>query len=175
VSVLPILIQGEPVLRRRAAPVAEITEDIRRLARDMTETMYAAPGRGLAAPQVGVAQRLFVIDAFWKDGADRAPRVMIDPEILGTSDETAAREEGCLSIPGVPVRVERPAAVHLGWTDPEGVRHEEWLSGIEAVCAQHEFDHLEGRLISDRLTGAARAALGDPLSRLAGGSWTPGK
>lgn len=173
-SVLPILLQGEPVLRQVASPVGEITDDIRQLAADMTETMYAAPGRGLAAPQVGRLLRLFVIDAYWKDGVARAPRVMIDPRILWQSDDMATREEGCLSIPGLPVAVTRPATIALAWTELNETRRQDRLTGLEAVCVQHEQDHLDGVLITDRLDAATRYRKADALAELTGGTWTPG-
>ena len=172
-SVLPILLQGEPVLRQVAAPVGEITDTIRQLAANMTDTIYAAPGRGLAAPQVGHALRLFVIDAYWKDGVARAPRVMIDPRILWRSDDKATREEGCLSIPDLPVAVTRPATIAIAWTDLDGTRRQERVTGIEAVCVQHEQDHLDGILITDRLDPAARYRKAAALAKLTGGSWTP--
>lgn len=168
---LPILTWGDARLRQVARPVGDITDAVRRLADDMTETMYDAPGRGLAAPQVGVGLRMFVIDAHWKDGAPRAPLVMIDPDIAWRSADTATHEEGCLSIPGVPAPITRPAAVTLRWTGLDGTARERRLEGTEAVCAQHEYDHLDGVLITDRmapdLLAAAQAAL-DDLARAGG-------
>lgn len=143
--VLPILQHPDPVLRRvcRGLP-----DDPVQMAADLLATMYAAPGRGLAAPQVGFSLRMFVIDTGWKDGA-ADPLVALDPEILDLSAEQATAMEGCLSIPGPSVAVTRPAAVTLRWTGLDGIRRERRLSGIEAVCAQHEADHLDGRLIVD--------------------------
>ena len=114
----------------------------------MFETMYAAPGRGLAAPQVGILERLFVIDAGWKDGQMR-PLVMINPVIEWRSEETASFEESCLSIPDLARTVTRPAAVKFRWTDLAGTEQVAQLDGIDAICAQHELDHLDGRLITD--------------------------
>lgn len=145
--VLPILQYPDPVLRRVCAG---LPDDPAQLAADLLATMYAAPGRGLAAPQVGLSLRMFVIDTGWKDGAPD-PLVALNPEIVDPSDEQATNIEGCLSIPGQPVEVTRPAAVTLRWTDLTGVRHERRLTGIEAVCAQHEADHLDGRLIVDSM------------------------
>lgn len=142
---LPILLHPDAMLRRVCAGVPDDPEGV---AADLLATMYAAPGRGLAAPQVGLAVRMFVLDTGWKEGAP-APLVALDPRILDPSEELATFTEGCLSIPGRPVAVTRPAAVTLRWTDLTGARHERRLSGIEAVCAQHEADHLDGRLILD--------------------------
>ena len=111
--------------------------------------MYAATGRGLAAPQIGVLRRLFVMDATWKDG-EATPRVFINPEVVRASEEMASCEEGCLSIPGDPVEVTRPAEVTLRWMALDGSACEESFAGFEAVCVQHETDHLDGILCTDR-------------------------
>ncbi|MAQ84611.1 MAG: peptide deformylase [Maritimibacter sp.] len=166
-SRLPIRLWGDPVLRGIARPVGEITDEIRTLAADLAETMYDAPGRGLAAPQVGVPLRMFVMDCHWKDDGERDPVVVIDPEILDASDETATHEEGCLSIPDVPVSVTRPAEITLRWRGLDGVPTEQRLSGMEAICAQHEFDHLDGKLIPDVLDPDARAEADAVLAALA--------
>jgi len=154
-AILNILQFPDPRLRRICLPVAEIGADIRRLTEDMLETMYAAPGRGLAGPQVGVLLRIFVMDVSWKDGTP-APLVCINPEILDFSEETAIFTEGCLSIPDVPGEVTRPAEILLAWTELNGARQQKRMSGIEAVCAQHEFDHLNGRLCIDLMSEPAR-------------------
>jgi len=164
VSVRPILIHGDPRLRqvaRRAVPKA-----VRDLARDLVETMYAAPGRGLAAPQVGADLRVFAMDAYWKDGAARAPRVFVNPEILDRSGETQTLTEGCLSLPGIEVPVARPAEVTLAWQDLDGRRHRARFDGVEAAILQHEYDHLDGVLNIDRLPEAVRAALAPRLAAL---------
>ncbi|MFB2530766.1 peptide deformylase [Paracoccus sp. p3-h83] len=135
-------------LRAVCAPVGVVDAEIRQLVIDMLATMYAAPGRGLAAPQVGVLKRLFVIDVTWRDGAPD-PMICIDPELSDPSDVMVAREEGCLSIPDHPVIVTRPDAVSLTYTDVTGQRLTRRLTGIAATCAQHEFDHLNGVLILD--------------------------
>lgn len=152
-AVLPIVTHPDARLRALCAPVGAVDDETRRLAADMLDTMYAAPGRGLAAPQVGVLRRLFVMDPGWRDGAPE-PLVCIDPEIADPSEETATSTESCLSIPGEPRAVTRPAAVTLRWTDLDGVRHARRLTGFAAVVAQHEADHLDGVLILDR-AGAA--------------------
>lgn len=164
--ILPITRFPDPVLRRPCVPVAAIDATIRQLAADMLETMYAAPGRGLAAPQVAVTLRLFVMDCTWKAGTP-SPRVCVNPEIVEASESLAVNTEGCLSIPGVPAQVARPDWVVLRWTDLEGNRHQERLEGFEAVCAQHELDHLNGRLCIDLMPEADRVAASPALAALA--------
>lgn len=158
-AVLPILRWPDPPLMRVCAPVGP-DEDVAGLISDMFETMYAAPGRGLAAPQVGVLKRIFVMDVTWKEG-DRTPVAFINPEILASAPEMAVAGEACLSIPGVAADIARPAWVRLGWSDLQGARHEARLEGFRAVCAQHEYDHLDGKVIFDRLGAEDRAALED--------------
>lgn len=153
-SVLPIVKWPDPRLSTPCAPVAG--GDVRELAADMLETMYAAPGRGLAGPQVGAMIRLFVMDAGWKEGTP-TPLVMLDPEIVEASEEVVAMDEGCLSIPGVTTTVTRPVRVRLRWTDLEGVAHDEWMEGASARIAQHEYDHLDGIVTFDRLDPPARS------------------
>lgn len=160
-----ILHWPDPALRAVAEPVEEITDDIRALAADLLETMYAAPGRGLAATQIGVMRRVFVVDVEWKDGPAN-PLVMINPEIVSASGETAICEEGCLSVPGLLVPIERPAGVRLRWLGLCGTVQERDFDGIAAVCVQHEHDHLDGRLHIDRLDPEARAAVGPTLDAL---------
>ena len=144
-SPLPVVLHPDPVLRAVCTPASG---DLRQLAADMLATMYAAPGRGLAAPQIGQTIRLFVMDSGWKDGHPQ-PIVAINPEIVAPSAKVATQEEGCLSIPGHPVRVTRPAEITLGFTDLLGGAHSLRLHGFDAACAQHETDHLNGRLILD--------------------------
>lgn len=134
-TVRPIVKWPDPRLSEVCAPVENLTM-LADLVRDMFETMYDAPGRGLAAPQIGVMQRVFVMDPTWKDG-DRSPFVCINPEIHAAGDDTAQATEACLSIPGV-------------W-------HETRLTGFAATCAQHELDHLNGVVIFDRLAPQMRA------------------
>lgn len=166
-ALLPILQFPDPRLRLPCLPVGEVTPDILTLTKDMLATMYAAEGRGLAAPQVGVLRRLFVMDVVWKDD-ERAPQVFIDPLITATSAEMASFTEGCLSIPGVPSPVSRPAAVTLEWTGPDGARRSETFTGIAAVCVQHEYDHLNGRLCIDLMEEEARRAASETLAALDG-------
>ncbi|RRH72486.1 peptide deformylase [Falsigemmobacter faecalis] len=164
-AILNILQFPDPRLRRICLPVPEISDEIRRLAADMLETMYDAPGRGLAGPQVGALLRIFVMDVTWREGEAR-PFVCINPEILAFSDETAVFTEGCLSIPEVPGEVTRPAEIVLAWTDLNGQRQQKRMSGLEAVCAQHEFDHLNGRLCIDLMSEPARFAASPRLQAM---------
>lgn len=162
---LPILHFPDPRLRRPALPVEAVSDEIRQLAADMLDTMYAAPGRGLAGPQVGVMLRLFVIDVTWKEGTPD-PRIFINPEILDASDAMHTGTEGCLSIPGIPVEVTRPAEVTLRWIDPDSGQRTERLTGDAAICAQHELDHLNGRLIIDLMDEGARLAASPVLAAM---------
>lgn len=165
-SVLPILIYGDPMLRQVAAPVV-VDDAVRKLASDMIETMYAAPGRGLAAPQVGSGLRMFVMDCHWKDGAERAPLVVVNPRLSDPSPEHVPFVEGCLSIPDILVEVTRPAEITLRWQSLDGEIFGRRLSGVEAVCAQHEYDHLNGILNTDLVSAAQQAEIAPLLAALA--------
>jgi peptide deformylase len=154
---MPILTWPDVRLNTPCVAIGNVTRQVRALADDMLETMYAAPGRGLAAPQVGVMQRLFVMDAGWKSGTP-TPMVCIDPEITPIGTEMSVHEEGCLSIPGVLTQITRPARVHMTWTDIEGARTTGEFDGFEALCAQHELDHLDGIVTFDRLSREDREA-----------------
>lgn len=156
-SLLPILRWPDPRLSQRCAELGSVAEAAD-LVTDLFETMYDAPGRGLAAPQVGAMVRVFVMDAGWKDG-DMTPRACINPRITWGSDERVTGGEGCLSIPGVTAQVERHARIRLAYTDLSGAALEVELSGAEAVVAQHEYDHLDGLVHFDRLAAEARTAL----------------
>jgi peptide deformylase len=145
----PILIHPAPILRDTSAPVPEINDRIRALLDDMLETMYDAQGRGLAAVQIGVLQRLVVIDTDWKEGA-RNPQFFVNPEIVWSSTTTASREERCLSIPNTPKEVIRPDRVRVRYLDRDGASQEAEMTGLTAMVIQHEVDHLEGVLILDR-------------------------
>ena len=155
-SVLPIVTWPDPRLSRRCDPVGG--EDLGPLIVDMFDTMYAANGRGLAAPQIGVMKRLFVMDCGWKEG-ERTPMVMIDPTIMAAERVEIESEEGCLSIPGLMVPVTRYVAVTVQWTDKNGDIHMGDFDGFEARCIQHEFDHLNGVVTLDRVDPAKRALL----------------
>ena len=162
----PILHWPDPRLSQRCEPVTEWDDGLRVLAEDMLETMYDAPGRGLAGPQIGVMQRIFVMDTVWKE-APAEPVVVTNPEILSVSEETVLSEEGCLSIPGVMVPVERPAAITLRWRDVDGVDVTRELTGFDALCAQHELDHLDGIVTFDRTGPEQRADLEAAYAALA--------
>jgi peptide deformylase len=154
-SLLPILTAPDPRLKLRAKPVERVDEGVRRLMDDMLETMYAAPGIGLAAPQVGVAKRVIVIDLA-KDGEPRAPLRLANPEILWVSEEDAVFEEGCLSVPEHYAEVARPAAARIRYLDYENEIREIEAAGLLATCLQHEIDHLDGVLFIDHLTALKR-------------------
>lgn len=164
-SILTIVQFPDPMLRRPCTPVAAVDGAIRQLAADMLDTMYAAPGRGLAGPQVAVPLRLFVMDTTWKEGRPN-PRVCLNPAILEASPTLAVHTEGCLSIPGVAARVARPDWIVLHWTDLDGGARTERLSGFDAVAAQHELDHLNGRLCIDLMDEAARVAASPALAAM---------
>src|SRR4051794_8978346 len=155
-SILPIIETPDPRLRQISKPVETVDAELDRLIDDMFETMYAAPGIGLAAIQVGVPKRLLVIDLQEEQSEDgkpiREPRVFINPEILESSEEVQVYSEGCLSVPDQYADVERPATVRARWQERDGAVHEEQLEGLLAVCLQHEMDHLEGILFIDHLS-----------------------
>ncbi len=153
-AVLPILTWPDAGLSRVCTPVG-LDEDLSNLIADMFDTMYAAPGRGLAAPQVGVLKRLFVMDATWKAGP-KTPKVMLNPQIIDRSDVIQTSAEGCLSIPGVLIDIPRPEAVTLAYTDAKGHLCEERFTGFGAVCVQHELDHLDGVVTFDRADANSR-------------------
>ncbi|MEL6551073.1 MAG: peptide deformylase [Pseudomonadota bacterium] len=144
----PLVLHPDPLLAEASALVRAFDEDLAGLVRDLFDTMYDAPGRGLAAVQIGQMRRVFVMDAGWKEGAP-TPRVFVNPVITDHTTALATHEEGCLSIPDTPRRVSRPAEVTLAWQDEHGIPHEGTFTGFEAACVQHEFDHLEGKTILD--------------------------
>lgn len=157
-SNLAIVMWPDPRLREVCTPVALVDAELEQLIGDMFETMYAAPGRGLAAPQIGVMQRLFVMDATWKED-EMSPLVCINPVTKPVGVATSTNEEACLSIVGVAADVTRPNAIELSYTDMTGAQVTTYLEGFAAICAQHEMDHLEERVIFDHLDTDARAAL----------------
>ena len=165
-TVRPILIHPDPRLKAVADPISEVSEDVRRLADDMLQTMYDAPGIGLAAPQVGVGQRLLVMDCVKEEGAAPRPMVLINPEITWSSEEKNVYEEGCLSIPEQYAEVERPAEVEVGWLGLDGERHEERFDGLWATCVQHEIDHLNGKLFIDYLKPLKRQMITRKMQKL---------
>ncbi len=146
-----ILLHPDPRLKKQAAPVADLSDELRALADDMLETMYDAPGVGLAAPQVGILQRLVVLDCVKGENERPRPLIMFNPEIVSSSDEMNVYEEGCLSIPEQFADVTRPAEVEVRWVDQNGKEMQETFDGLWATCAQHEIDHLDGKLFIDYL------------------------
>jgi peptide deformylase len=152
---LPILVLPDPILRQPSTPVERIDDDVRRLIDDMLETMYAAPGVGLAAVQVGVPRRVLVLDVSDKDD-EQAPIAMINPEIVALGGEPRTHEEGCLSIPDVRIEIERPGSATVRYLDREGAQQELVADGLLATALQHEMDHLDGKLIIDFLTRLKR-------------------
>ncbi|KAJ04574.1 peptide deformylase [Sulfitobacter mediterraneus] len=157
-SVLPIVLWPDPRLAEICAPIEKITPEIETLARDMLETMYDAPGRGLAGPQVGAMLRIFVMDIGWKEGKSD-PLVCINPMLQEIGEDRAVSTEGCLSIPGVTAEVSRPSQVQMVWTGLNGGRYVQSFDGFGAVCAQHELDHLDGVVTFDHLDAQTRADL----------------
>lgn len=174
-AILEILEVPDPRLKQVSQPVSSFDDGLKALVADMFETMYDAPGIGLAAIQVGVAQRVLVID-LQPDDPDaepevctahgghshthqptkKEPRVFINPEIIEPSQELSIYSEGCLSVPEIYAEVERPARIRARWQDLEGKVHEEDMDGIMATCLQHEMDHLEGILFIDHLSRLKR-------------------
>jgi peptide deformylase len=159
-AIRPLVILPDPVLRKPSSPIAEITPEIRELAQDMLETMYDAPGIGLAAIQIGEPVRLVTIDVSKKaeEGEEQArePMVFVNPQITWRSDELSSYEEGCLSIPEYYEEVERPARVKVSYRDLEGKAQEIEAEGLLATCIQHEIDHLDGVLFIDHLSRLKR-------------------
>jgi peptide deformylase len=151
----PIIKLPDPILRTQSSAVEQVDDDMRRLIDDMLETMYEAPGIGLAAIQVAVPKRLLVLDVTDKD-EERNPIAMINPEILRLGDESRVYEEGCLSIPDVLVDIERPSTVTVRYIDREGKQQELDADGLLATAIQHEIDHLDGKLIIDFLSRLKR-------------------
>ena len=150
-----ILTVPDPILKQISMPVDGVDDELRALMDDMLETMYAAPGIGLAAIQIGVPKRVIVMD-LTRDEEARGPRYFVNPEILWRSEETLPYEEGCLSVPDIYDEVERPARVKLKYLNYQGDVVEEDAEGLFAVCIQHEMDHLDGVLFIDHLSRLKR-------------------
>ncbi len=150
-AIREILVAPDPKLKMKARRVETFDDELRKLLDDMVETMYAAKGIGLAAPQIGVPLRAIVMDLA-QDEEDAAPRKFLNPEIVWESDDEVPCEEGCLSVPGQYAEVTRPAQCRVRYQDENGVRHEIDCDGLLAVCIQHEMDHLEGVLFVDHLS-----------------------
>lgn len=155
-AIREILTVPDPRLKQVSRPVeGGVTDEIRRLMDDMLETMYDAPGIGLAAIQIGVALRVIVMDLS-REGEAREPRYFVNPEIVETVEETQPYEEGCLSVPDIFDQVDRPARCRIRYLDYDGNPVDEWAEGLYAVCIQHEMDHLDGTLFIDHLSRLKR-------------------
>jgi len=157
-ALLPIIIAPDPRLKVTCAPVEEVDAGIVRLMDDMLETMYAAPGVGLAAPQVGVAKRIIVVDVS-KDPDNPKPYQMVNPEVVWSGDELVDYEEGCLSLPEHYAQVTRPRRVRIRYTDKSGATQEIEAEGLLATAVQHEIDHLEGILFVDHISKLKRSVI----------------
>ncbi|MEL6677351.1 MAG: peptide deformylase [Pseudomonadota bacterium] len=165
-SLRPILIHPDPRLKKRADPVDTFDAALRTLADDMLETMYDAPGIGLAAPQVGVMRRIFVMDCAKMEEEEPQPMVLVNPEVTWSSEEMSIYEEGCLSIPESYADVSRPAEVKMRWQDLDGAVQEAHFADLWATCAQHELDHLDGKLFIDYLGAVKRAMITQKMKKL---------
>ncbi len=162
----PILIHPDPRLKKVCDPVREVDDAVRALMADLLQTMYDAPGIGLAAPQVGVLSRVLVIDC--ARGEDEAPDpvCLANPEITWASEETCEHEEGCLSIPDIYAMITRPDAVRVRYLDREGREVERRFDGVQATCVQHEIDHLDGKLFIDYLSPMRRQMITGKMKKL---------
>ncbi len=154
-SKLPIITAPDPILREKSLPVERVDAELHRLLDDMLETMYAAPGIGLAAIQVGIPRRVLVADIA-KDDEPRAPLFLINPKIVAFGEEMALHEEGCLSVPEHYAEIERPASCRVTYLDRDGQRQETTFDGLMARVIQHEIDHLDGKLFIDYLSRLKR-------------------
>ena len=171
--ILPIYLYGQPVLRKVAEDITPDYPELRTLIESMFDTMHQAEGIGLAAPQVGLAIRLVVVDldvlsADYPEFKDFR-RVYINAHVLETSDETESMEEGCLSLPGIHEKVTRASRIHVRYLDENFVEHDEWVEGYLARVMQHEFDHLEGKVFADRISMLRRQMNKAKLGNLAKG------
>ena len=154
-TIKPLIILPDPLLRQQSKPIEQVDAEITRLADDMLDTMYDAPGIGLAAIQIGVPRRMLVIDVA-REGEEKQPLVFINPEIVASSDERSVYEEGCLSIPDYYAEVERPATVSVKYLDRDGKEQTVEADSLLATCLQHEIDHLNGVLFIDHISRLKR-------------------
>ncbi len=159
-----ILTEPNKTLREKSLPVDAVDEDIKNLMDDMLETMYAAPGIGLAAIQVGVPKRVIVLDIDQKEG-EKNPIFLINPEIVEKSEVNSTYEEGCLSVPGQFAEIDRPDKCHIKYLDYNGQKKEIKAEGMLATCIQHEMDHLEGILFIDHLSKLKKTMIIKKLSK----------
>ena len=154
-ALLPIITAPDPRLKQVCPSVEQVDDEIRRLLADMLETMYDAPGIGLAAPQIGVLKRVIVVDVSRED-EERAPLKMVNPELTWVSDHDASYDEGCLSLPEHYAEVVRPAEIKVEYLDESGAKQELSADGLLATCIQHEIDHLDGILFVDHISALKR-------------------
>tara|TARA_B100000575_G_C22734145_1_gene439801 strand:- start:47 stop:571 length:525 start_codon:yes stop_codon:yes gene_type:complete len=150
-----IVIEPDPILRKKSKNLENVDQELRKLMDDMLETMYAAPGIGLAAVQIGILKRLIVIDIS-KEDEKKTPLFLVNPEITFRSNKTSTYEEGCLSLPGHFAEVERPEECHLNFIDYNGKKKNLKANGLLATCIQHEVDHLDGILFVDHISKLKR-------------------
>ncbi len=165
-TIRPILLHPDPRLKKCCDPVTEVTDELRAAAADMLETMYDAPGVGLAGPQVGLMKRILVMDCVKDPEAKPRPMVLMNPEITWASEAKNTYEEGCLSIPEQYAEVTRPAEVKVRWLALDGATVEEHFDGLWATCVQHEIDHLDGKLFIDYLTPLKRQLITRKMTKL---------
>jgi peptide deformylase len=161
-----ILIHPDPRLKKTTDPITSVDDNLRRLADDMLETMYDAPGIGLASPQIAVMSRMIVLDCEKEEDANPNPMVLINPEVVWTSEDRNVYEEGCLSIPEQYAEVERPAEVEVTWMSLDGKTMRERFDGLWATCVQHEIDHLDGKLFIDYLKPLKRQMITRKMQKL---------
>ena len=172
--ILPVYIYGQPVLRQEAEDITPDYPNLKELIDNMFDTMDRADGCGLAAPQVGLAIRVVVIDLDVL--SDDYPqykgyrRAFINPHIIEVGEETDSKDEGCLSLPGINEAVKRPTRIHVKYFDADWQEHDEWVDGFEARCMQHEFDHLEGKMFIDHLSGLRKQMIKGKLNNMLKGS-----
>ena len=168
--IYPVIIYGDPVLRKRAEEITKDYPELPKLIEDMFETMYKSNGVGIAAPQIGKSIRIFVVDGSPMDEElEDFKKVFINPEILEESEEEWKFEEGCLSIPGLREKVERPEEITLHYFDENFQEHEEVFDGLKARIIQHEYDHLEGILFTDHLSAFKKSLIKGKLNAIAKG------
>lgn len=174
-TVLPIVVYGSPVLRAESRPIDSSYPSVGQLVTNMFETMYEAEGVGLAAPQVGLSVRLFVVDlSAWAEEEPELEdfkRVFINPEIYEFSEETGLYNEGCLSLPGLSEDVTRPVTIRMRYLDENFAPHDEQFTGRPARVIQHEYDHLDGVVYTDRLSPLRRTLLKSKLNNLSKGKY----
>lgn len=173
-SLRPLILLPDPILKTSSKLVEKVDKPLLKLADDMLETMYDAPGIGLAAIQIGEPLRMLVIDLS-KEGEEKAPQIFINPEILSFSEERSIYEEGCLSIPDYYADVERPAGVRVKYIDGKGLAQEIEATGLLATCLQHEIDHLNGVLFIDYISKLKREMVIKKFGKMAKQRGTPTK